>query len=125
MEPWSGTRAFIAEHNNKHDINIHMKLIMENADTGISKIAPVGFSWTTFFFGPFPAFFRGDIKWGAIIIVASFITWGISSLIFCFIYNKLFIQDLLTKGFKVKSVEAGTIESAKASLGINLPELSD
>jgi len=97
---------------------------MENADTGISKTAPVGFSWTTFFFGPFPAYLRGDIKWGTIMIIAAFFTGGISSLIFCFIYNKTYIQDLLTKGFKVKTVEAGTIESAKAKTGINLPELS-
>tara|TARA_B100000989_G_C19474190_1_gene442113 strand:+ start:942 stop:1250 length:309 start_codon:yes stop_codon:yes gene_type:complete len=101
-----------------------MKLNMENADIGIIKIAPVGFSWTTFFFGPLPALFRGDIKWGIIMILAAGVTFGVSSLIFCFIYNKLFIQDLITKGYKVKSVEAGTIESAKAKLGINLPELS-
>jgi hypothetical protein len=101
-----------------------MKLNMELADTGVIKAAPVGFSWTTFFFGPFPAYMRGDMKWGTIILVAAVVTSGISTLIFCFTYNKTYIQELLTKGFKVKSVEAGTIESAKAKTGINLPELS-
>lgn len=97
---------------------------MTNPDTGISNIAPVGFSWTTLLFGPIPAFSRGDMKWGAIILVAAFFTSGISSLLFCFTYNNFYLKDLLTKGFKVESVEDGTIEIAKAKTGINLPELS-
>ena len=41
-----------------------MTLNMKNPQTGQVKQAPVGFSWTVFFFGMFPAFFRGDIKYG-------------------------------------------------------------
>ena len=36
---------------------------------------------------------------------ASIITFGIAQLIFPFIYNKIFIQSLVKKGFKAKSYE--------------------
>jgi len=70
---------------------------------GVIKDAPVGFSWTTFFFGFFPALIRGDWMWALIMFVATWITFGISGIIFAFIYNRLYIQGLLKKGFKVKN----------------------
>ncbi len=33
------------------------------------KESYVGFSWTTFFFGPFVPLFRGDFKWFFIMLV--------------------------------------------------------
>ena len=97
-----------------------MKLLMENPNTGITKNAPVGFSWTTLFFSGFPALFRGDIKWCIIQLLLSITC--ISQLIFAFIYNKIFIQKLLEKGFKVKDVKGGILEEANKKLGINLPK---
>ena len=35
------------------------------------KKAPVGFSWTTFFFGGWPAIFRQDWLWGVLGIIGS------------------------------------------------------
>lgn len=67
---------------------------------GQIKQCKVGFSWTTLFFSFFPALFRGDIKWGAIQFVLALITGGLSALVFCFIYNKLYINDLLSKGYE-------------------------
>jgi len=98
-----------------------MKLAMENPNTGIIKRAPVGFSWTTLFFGGFPALFRGDLKWFFIQLLIACFTGGLSNLVFAFIYNKIFVQKLLEKGFKVKDVEGGTLEDAKKKLNINLP----
>ena len=68
-------------------------------NVGLIRNCPTGFSWTTFFFGFFPALFRGDVKWALIMIVAAVCTWGISALVFPFIYNKRYIKSLLEKGF--------------------------
>ena len=35
-----------------------------------------------------------------IILIASMFTFGFSNLVFCFIYNKLYINDLLAQGYK-------------------------
>jgi len=78
---------------------------------GVSRNVPTGFSWTTFFFGPFPALFRGDLKWAAIQFVANIgatvVTapfagiGGIAAwLTFAFIYNDRHEQDLKVAGWK-------------------------
>lgn len=72
---------------------------------GILKEAPVGFSWTTFFFGFLPALIRGDIKWGVVMLAGSVFTSGISSLVFPFIYNKLYIKSLIENGYIPKTEE--------------------
>ena len=71
--------------------------------SGIVKEAPVGFSWTTFFFGFFPALIRGDWLWALIIFAAISVTFGLAGIVFAFIYNRLYIQGLLKQGFKVKN----------------------
>tara|TARA_A100001015_G_C15018516_1_gene726757 strand:+ start:689 stop:991 length:303 start_codon:yes stop_codon:yes gene_type:complete len=71
--------------------------------SGVSKEAPVGFSWTTFFFGFFPALIRGDWMWALIIFAATFVSFGFAGIVFAFIYNRLYIQGLLKQGFKVKN----------------------
>jgi hypothetical protein len=77
-----------------------MMINLVHRSTGLIKQAKVGFSWTTFFFGIFPALFRGDWKWALIQLVLASITFGISSLVFMFIYNGLYIRDLLEKGYE-------------------------
>lgn len=42
----------------------YTKLIMENPNTGEIKEAPVGFSWTVFFFGFFSAPFQRGLEMG-------------------------------------------------------------
>lgn len=50
-------------------------------------------------------------------------TLGLSAFVFMFIYNKLYVKDLISSGFKVKAVASGTIEQVSAKMGINLPVL--
>ena len=76
-----------------------MNIRLKN-DIGMVRECKVGFSWTTFFFSFFPAFFRGDWKWGLIQLVLALFTGGLSVFVFCFIYNKIYINSLLQQGFK-------------------------
>jgi hypothetical protein len=84
-----------------------MNVRLQN-DAGVVKEVKLGFSWTTFFFGFFPALFRGDLKWATIMFVTAalvgvftlgFGAW-VPGIIFSFIYNKIYIKDLLEKGYR-------------------------
>mgnify|MGYP001204171989 FL=1 len=77
-----------------------LKLKNEN---GAIKEAPVGFSWTTFCVGVFVPLTRGDWKWALIMMVVSFITFGLAGILFAFIYNRLYIDHLLKEGYRVIS----------------------
>lgn len=98
-------------------------IVLENPITGQIKEAPVGFSWTVLFFGFFPPLFRGDWKWAIILFLIAVITAGLSGLFFMFIYNKLYIKDLLGDGFKVKSIGNGTVAQLSQKIGFSLPTL--
>ncbi|MGZ0707491.1 hypothetical protein ACWPKO_04045 [Coraliomargarita sp. W4R53] len=98
------------------------QLILEHPNSGIIKKAPMGYSWTTLFFPTLPALFRGDFKGFFIqFMLDGFLI--IPIFIFPSIYNKQYIVRLLGQGFKVKSVSDGDLDSVRAQLGINLPEL--
>ena len=66
---------------------------------GIQKKSFVGFSWTTFFFGFFVPLIRGDIKWFLIMLILSFLSFGLAQFILCFLYNKYYTVNLLEKGY--------------------------
>lgn len=76
-----------------------MKRMMKN-EIGQVKIVKEGFSWTMLFFGIFVPLYRGDWKWFLIILIANIFTYGWASVVFAFIYNKIYINDLLEKGYK-------------------------
>lgn len=100
-------------------------IIFENPHSGGIKEAPLGFSWTTFFFGFFPALFRGDWKWAIIQLILVFITFGLSWLVFIFIYNNLYIKDLIGVGYKAKSISNGNMDSASSRIGMKVPMLNE
>jgi len=76
-----------------------MRAMMKHSQTGALLDVPLGFGWTTFFFGFFPALFRGDIKNALIIFVLAMFTGGFSNLIMCFFYNKMYVNDLVSNGW--------------------------
>lgn len=76
-----------------------MKMILKN-QIGATKEIKIGFSWTTLFFGCFPAMFRGNWKWAIIMILAAIATSGLSWFVFPFFYNRLYIKDLLNNGYR-------------------------
>ena len=96
------------------------KVIFEHPVTKAVKEAPVGFSWTTLFFGFFPPLFRGDVKWTLIIFVFALLTLGVCDLVFCFIYNRLYAKDLISNGFKAKSTQ-GRVSMDNASALLKMP----
>jgi len=77
-----------------------MAAILTSQITGETRIVPTGFSWTTLFFGPFPALFRGDILWAVIMAGTALLTAGLAWLVWPFVYNGLHIKRLLDKGFR-------------------------
>lgn len=90
------------------------------------KKAPVGFSWTTFFFGGWPAIFRQDWLTGLLILIGCLLTWGLAAIVMSFIYNKMYIKSLIAKGFKVHSIAGMTENELKSELGfIELPKTED
>lgn len=103
----------------------YTKIVFENPKTGQIKEAPVGFSWTTFFFGCLPALFRGDFKWAIIMFICLICTLGFSGFVFMFIYNKLYIKELIGSGYKAKSIGVGTMDQASVKVGLDIPLWED
>ena len=96
-------------------------ITFKHPNTGAIKEAPVGFSWTTLFFAGIPALIRGHIGMGVIILIIGLITFFWSDLVFCFIYNKMYIKNLIDKGYKVTSTTIPE-EQIAAKLGMALPK---
>lgn len=69
--------------------------------SGVTIEVKKGFSWTMLLFGVFVPLVRGDWKWFVITMLAAIVTCGISWLVFPFIYNKLYLNDLLNKGYEI------------------------
>ncbi len=76
-----------------------MIVTMKN-EAGVIRQVKVGFSWTAFFFGGFPFFFRGIPVYGIIWLVLALITCGISNLILMFKINKWTAHYYLEHGYK-------------------------
>nr|WP_245256137.1 DUF2628 domain-containing protein [Paenibacillus lactis] len=92
-----------------------VKIYLKN-DAGVTKRVKLGFSWTTLFFAFLPALFRGDLKWAVIMFIISAVfgsfTLGlgawISGIVFSFVYNKIYIKELLEKGYRPADDSART-----------------
>ncbi|WEV38789.1 DUF2628 domain-containing protein [Lactobacillus sp. ESL0680] len=86
-----------------------MKVRLKNKNNNIKEVK-LGFSWTEFFFGWWPMLIRGDFKWAIISFVINVVlfiflgafsaaAWYPYTLIMAFFYNKLYIKDLIAKGY--------------------------
>lgn len=102
---------------------------LENPRTGQIRTAPMGFSWTMFFFGFFPTMFRGDWKWFAItfvggiflaIISLGLLGW-VPGIIGSFIWNKSYLEGLIREGFQLKSTGSGNLDRVDVFAGFNVP----
>lgn len=93
-------------------------VMMQHPETGIIKKGFWGISWTTFFFGGFPALCRGQILIGFIFIILHSFTFCISGIIWAFIYNKKYTQELFSQGYKFADSESKNIE---AMMNLDIP----
>ena len=98
----------------------HAKIYFENPRTGQMKEAPVGFSWTVLFFNALPALFRGHWVGFFIMLICSLLTFGLSGLVFIFIYNKMYVKHLISEGYKAKGATAD-LDYLQQKMGILLP----
>lgn len=86
---------------------------MKHKETGLTKTGFIGFSWTTFFWGAFPALFRGDfltfLGLFVFVFVAGALTAGIGAMIglivWAFMYNKYYTSKLIEKGYEFADSE--------------------
>ncbi|MFB6216936.1 MAG: hypothetical protein ABEJ72_08230 [Candidatus Aenigmatarchaeota archaeon] len=101
----------------------NINVTLQNTETGESVEAPLGFSWTTLFFGFWPPVFRGDWKWAGIIFILCIVTYGLAAIVFSFLYNKLHIKELIRSGWKVKSVDGGNIGDVVDATGMKEDKL--
>ena len=98
-------------------------MIQLKSNSGLIKEVPIGFSWTVLLFGGFVPLFRGDIKWFFIMLLTSLLTYGIALLVFPFIYNKIYINDLTAnKGFRPANSKA---KQMLKEIGINFETLEN
>ena len=84
-----------------------LEVQMRHPQTGLLCKGYVGFSWTTFFFGPFPPLFRGDFgtffTLAGVIIILGFPTCGVIApfifLVWAFYYNRHYTRKLIEQGY--------------------------
>lgn len=93
-------------------------VMMKHRETGLVKKGFVGFSWTTLFFGGFPALFRGDFLIGLVFILLAVLTGGLSNIIVAFFYNKQYTTKLVEAGYQFADNE-GLNTLARAKLGVS------
>jgi hypothetical protein len=90
-------------------------IALRNPQTNLTATVYRGFSWTTLFFGPFPALFRGDFVTFALALVICFCTGGFAWLlimfVWSFIYNGYHAKSLISKGYMVEA----EVEAKKAA----------
>jgi len=100
-------RSFDAQFGEENDESILTRPIggkanyvcLEN-EAGMYRSVKVGFSWTVFFFGGFPFFFRGMPLHALAWIVVGVLTLRLSDLVLMFIINKQTAHYYLENGYK-------------------------
>jgi hypothetical protein len=98
---------------------------MRHRETGLVKTGFYGFSWTTLFFGSFPALFRMDfitfIGTFVVYVILGTLTAGIgafiASIVWAFFYNSYYTRKLIAAGYRFDS---GDFENRKAADAIGM-----
>jgi hypothetical protein len=100
-------------------IGLQKKVRIIHEASGIAKDGYVGFSWTYLLFGWFVPVIRGEVGVGLIHLVITFVSFGLSQLIFPFLYNRQYMNRMLTSGWTLDSADPN-YELARQKLNIVL-----
>lgn len=76
---------------------IYMTLILQHPETKDVRTVAIGYSWTTFFFGFFPALIRGMFLHAIVLLILTF--FWFPQIIYAFFINKLTAKKYLKKGY--------------------------
>jgi hypothetical protein len=72
-----------------------------HADSGLLKTGYIGYSWTYLIFGWFVPLVRGELGVAVLHLVITVVSAGLSQLIFAFIYNRQYMNRMLTSGWRL------------------------
>ena len=92
-------------------------IIIKHKYSGMMKNGAYGFSWIYLFFGWFVPMFRGELSVAALHFLFCFLTFGLTHLIFSFIYNKQYMTRMLQNEWELAGTDFEN-RSAQAALGM-------
>ena len=92
-----------------------------HADSGLVKTGYIGYSWTYLLFGWFVPFIRGELGIGLLHLLITLVSAGLSQLIFPFLYNRQYMNRMLTSGWRLDPSDEN-YELAKRRLNIRSAE---
>lgn len=98
-------------------IGLQKKVRIIHSVSGIAKNGYVGYSWTYLFFGWFVPVVRGELGVGVLHLVITLVSFGLSQLIFPFLYNRQYMNRMLTSGW-VLDIADPNYETARQKLNI-------
>lgn len=91
---------------------------LRHRDSGLPKVARIGWCWTYVYFGWLVPMFRGEIAMGLLHLLFTMLTFGIFQFIWSFLYNRQHLTRLMTSGW-VLDPNSPDHQLNKDRLGIN------
>jgi hypothetical protein len=98
---------------------------MENPHNGRIRSAPLGFSWTTFFFGPLPMLFRGAWKWFFIVWLTAMVTFGLAMFYWIFTINRYYLSGLIEDGYRFRGSGRTPHSTVESYARMRLPMMEE
>lgn len=98
-------------------LGLQKRIRIVHSSSGVGKSGYVGYSWTYLIFGWFVPVFRGELVIGLIHLVITLVSFGLSQIVFPFVYNRQYMNRMLTSGWVLDSSDSN-YEMAKSKLNI-------
>jgi len=98
-------------------LGLQKRIRIVHSSSGVGKNGYVGYSWTYLIIGWFVPVFRGELVIGLIHLVITLVSFGLSQIVFPFVYNRQYMNRMLTSGRVLDSIDSN-YEMAKGKLNI-------